>query len=122
MTSTFGHVVNPPGLCVKNRLELVYRPAAVADLDGIYDYIAADHPDRALSFVAEIRARCRPLTEFPELGVARPDLGHEIRIYPMRRRVIVAYRYTTVQLVITRVFYGGQDYETILRSGDDGFD
>jgi len=36
----------------------------------------------------------------------------------MLGRVIIAYRITTSAILIARVFYGGQDYEAILRSDD----
>ena len=39
---------------------LVYRPAALADLDAIYDFIEPDNPDRALGFVDPL-ARKNPL-------------------------------------------------------------
>ena len=62
--------------------KLVYRPAALADLDGIYDYIEPENPRRAASFVKDIRDRCRNLCTHPELGPAREDLGTGIRILP----------------------------------------
>ncbi len=50
----------------------------------MYDFIAADHPSRAL-----------------------------------RPRVIIAYRILDDRIEVTRVFYGGQDYEAILRNEPD---
>ncbi|RJF86773.1 type II toxin-antitoxin system RelE/ParE family toxin [Oleomonas cavernae] len=97
---------------------LVYRSAALGDLDGIYDLIEPDNPRRALSFVQDIRQRCRTLCTHPHLGPARNDLSAGIRTYPMFGRVVVAYRVTEEAIVITRVFYGGQDYETLLRHED----
>ncbi len=101
-------------------LRLVYRPAALADLDSIYDFIEPENPRRALSFVQDIRTRCRVLCTYPQFGVARYDLGRGIHIYPMRGRVVVAYRIALDAIEVTRVFYGGQDYEAILRD-EDGF-
>lgn len=98
---------------------LVYRPAALADLDDIYDHIAPENPRRAASFVEDIRGRCRNLIAHPELGPARDDLARGIRIYPMLRRVVVAYRIADEAVVVTRVFAGGRDHEAILR-GEDG--
>jgi len=100
-------------------LSLVYRHAALADLDAIYDYIEPDNPRRAASFVQDIRDRCRPLCVHPQLGRARDDLSSGIRILPTPGRVVVAYRITSAAIVVTRVFYGGQDYEAILRRNDD---
>lgn len=97
---------------------LAYRPAALADLDAIYDFIEPDNPDRALGFAADSRDRCRVLVEQPHIGRSRNDLGPGIRILPMLGRV-VAYRITPDAIEITRVFYGGQDYEAILRDHDE---
>lgn len=97
---------------------LVYRPAALADPGGIYDFIAPENPRRAAGFVDDIRQRCRTLRTHPELGPARADLGPGIRIYPMLGRIVVAYRVAEDAVVITRVFSGGQDYEAILRKED----
>lgn len=97
---------------------LTYRPAAVADLDAVYEIIELDSPRRALNFIEDIQKRCRNLCTYPQLGRARDDLAPGIRIYPMLGRVVVAYRVTEAAIVITRVFYGGQDYETILLDED----
>lgn len=94
---------------------LRYRPAALADLAAIYDFIEPDSPKRARHFVEDIRTRCRVLRDHPQLGVARPDLGPDIRILPLRNRSIVAYRIAEDAIYLVRVFYGGQDYETILK-------
>lgn len=99
-------------------LRLAYRPAALADLDAIYDFIEPENPIRALSFVKDIRTRCQTLCTHPQLGPARNDLGQDIRIYPMLGRIIVAYRITQDTIDIVRVFSGGQDYESILRGGN----
>ncbi|WP_375453533.1 type II toxin-antitoxin system RelE/ParE family toxin [uncultured Methylobacterium sp.] len=97
---------------------LVYRPAAIEDLDGIYDLIAADDPQRARAFIDGIRERCRKLCVHPELGPARADLRPGIRIFPIRRRVVVAYRIEADAIVVVRITYGGRDYEALIQ--DDG--
>lgn len=100
-------------------LGIAYRPAALADLDAIYDYIELENPRRAASFVQEIRDRCRALCTHPNLGPARDELGSGIRIFPMLHRIVVVYRVTEAAIVVVRVFSGGRDYETIARSQDD---
>jgi toxin ParE1/3/4 len=104
---------------VDSVLELVYRPAALDDLDAIFDFICADNLSRAMSFVEDIRGQCRRLCTHPQLGPARPDIGVDIRIFPMRSRVVIAYRVMSEAIEITRVFYGGQDYEA-LRLSEEG--
>lgn len=63
----------------------------------------------------DIRRRCRNLRAHPELGPARDDLGAGIRVYPMPKRVLVAYRISDDVVVIVHVFSGGRDYEAVLR-------
>jgi toxin ParE1/3/4 len=99
-------------------LPLRYRPAAIADLDAIFAFIAADSPDRALGYIDDIRAHCRRLGSHPELGVARDDLATGIRVLPIRRRLVIAYRVADDAVVIMRVFSSGQDYEVIMRGSD----
>ncbi|HEX5362757.1 MAG TPA: type II toxin-antitoxin system RelE/ParE family toxin [Gallionella sp.] len=58
------------------------------DLLGIARYIARDNPQRARSFVSELRQQCALLAEQPGLGVARPDLAADLRQLPYERYVI----------------------------------
>ena len=99
-------------------LRLEYSASSVADLDAIYDFIASENPSSAWNFVEEIRERCRTLCTYPEFGPARGDLGHNIRIYAMRSKVVVAYRAQADVISIVRVFYGGQDYDALLPGGE----
>ena len=100
-------------------VELVYRPAALADLDAIYDFIEPDSPRKAVQFVHDIRAKCRLLCENPRLGPARDNIRPGLRIYPMFRRVVVCYRIAESTVVVVRVLYGGRDYEAILSDESD---
>lgn len=97
--------------------ELVYSDAALADLDAIYDYIAADSPERAHRFVSGILDRCETLGTHPELGPRRERIRPGLRILPLPSRIVVAYRIEGDDVVIMRVFYGGQDFETLLGEG-----
>jgi toxin ParE1/3/4 len=97
---------------------LVYRPAALDDLDAIFELIEPDSLVRARHFVDDIWAGCRKLSEYPQLGPARGDLGAGIRVLALRGRVVVAYRVRAEVIEVVRVFYGGQDYEAILQNED----
>lgn len=101
----------------KRMAKLTYRPLALSDLEFIFGIIEPDSPSRAYDFVKDIRDRCRVnLLDNPMMGPARPDLGDDVRIYPMKnRRVVVAYRIVGDDINILRVFYGGADYETLMR-------
>lgn len=99
--------------------ELVFRPLALADLDAIYDYIEPDNPRSAATFVQDILTNCRTLCTYPEMGPARPDIAPALRIRAMLGRVVVYYRIGETEIVVLRIFYGGQDFETIMRDQTD---
>jgi len=65
-----------------------FRPAAEEDLESIADYIAEDNPSRAVTFIQEIREKCRLLAEMPKSAPARPELGPDIRSRPVGNYVI----------------------------------
>jgi toxin ParE1/3/4 len=56
-------------------MRLAFSPAARADLLEIALYIATADPVRALSFVDELEDACAMLTDYPQSGRARPELG-----------------------------------------------
>jgi toxin ParE1/3/4 len=93
---------------------LVYTPAAQADLDGIFDFIATDNPRRALSYVQEIQDACEALRHTPMMGVARPDLRPDLRLLPLWRRLLVAYEMFPDHVDVLRVLSGGQDDDAIM--------
>lgn len=47
-------------------MRVAYSYRSLSDLRELGDWIAKDSPRRALSFVRELRARCRGLADFPE--------------------------------------------------------
>jgi toxin ParE1/3/4 len=57
------------------------------------------------------------LRDSPEQGRARPDLRPNLRVIPYGRSVVITYQVAGNTIEIIRIFYGGQDYETIM-SGD----
>ena len=95
---------------------LIYAGLAEADLDDIFDFIAADNPRRAMSYIDEIRQACRDLCRTPLIGVERPDIRPGLRVLSLWRRVVVVYELTPEQLRVLRIFTGGRDYETIMAS------
>ena len=88
---------------------------AEEDLASIYRYISATDPQHAGDFVRSIEERCMSLADFPLLGRARNDLGPGFRILFYARRVVVVYRLNEDRVEIMRVFYGGRDYERLVR-------
>jgi toxin ParE1/3/4 len=95
---------------------LIYSGPAEADLDEIFDFIAADNPRRARTYIDEIRQACRNLCDTPLIGTERADLRPGLRILPLWRRVIIAYELRPSELLVLRVFTSGRDYEAIMLS------
>ncbi|MFN3943404.1 MAG: type II toxin-antitoxin system RelE/ParE family toxin [Allosphingosinicella sp.] len=89
---------------------LEFAPEAEADLIDIATYIAADNPERALSFVDELEASCAGLLDYPDSGRERPDLAPGLRSKPHGRHVI--YYTPGVDMVrIERILHGARDVE-----------
>ncbi|MBI4739280.1 type II toxin-antitoxin system RelE/ParE family toxin [Candidatus Woesearchaeota archaeon] len=88
------------------------RPQAQDDLDGIFDYIAQDNPQRAEQFIRALHEKFVMLSTTPEAGTARPELVPEIRGFPFKRYVIF-YRSTPDGLEIVRVLHGARDIPTV---------
>ena len=57
-----------------------FTPLASSDLEAIGDYIAQDNPDRAYSFVLEIRNQCRKISSAPLTYKCRPEFGESIHL------------------------------------------
>lgn len=69
-------------------MNLVYASTALEDLDGISEWIARGDPDRALSFVGELRAAADALID---TGLLYPSLDEQ-RYPGVRRRNVRNYR------------------------------
>jgi toxin ParE1/3/4 len=98
------------------RVEVTYRPEAIADLQEIYRIIVeASRSDAVASgFVRRIMARCGKIGDVPNGGRPRDDLESGLRTVPFERTAVIAYRVTgTVE--VTNVFYGGRDYEALYK-------
>lgn len=84
-------------------------PQAEADLEDIGDYIAADNPRRAVSFIREIRRRCERIAQSPLGYVARPELGQQLRTCSHGNYVIFFEPYKDGALIL-RVLQGSRNF------------
>ena len=93
--------------------EVRFLATANADLKSIYDWIceASGYPRLAEKFIDRIFDRCETLSDFPETGVARDDLSLGIRLLAFERKAAIFYRVLEEEVQITKVFYGGRDYD-----------
>ena len=79
---------------------------------------AAGSPLAAAGLVDSIVTFCEDLAPFPLRGTARDDIRPGLRTIGFRRRAVVAFVVHADAVVILGVFYGGRDYEPVLRSED----
>ena len=85
-----------------------FTPLASSDLEAIGDYIAQDNPDRAYSFVLEIRNQCRKIASAPSTYKCRPEFGESIRSCAFGRYVIF-YKAEDEGVLIIRILHGAMD-------------
>jgi toxin ParE1/3/4 len=98
------------------KFDISFRPLAEADLFRVYRYIAKEAgPDVAGAYIERIEAACRALETFPERGARRDDIRSGLRIIGFERRATIVFQVNRTEVVIVRIFYGGQDYEHALR-------
>lgn len=96
-----------------------FRREALDQLDELYDYVAmVGSPVVATDLVDSIVAFCEDLALFPLRGTARDDIRPGLRTIGFRRRGVVAFVARDDAVVIVGVYYGGRDYEPVLRDDD----
>lgn len=102
------------------KYEVSFRPLAEADLLRLYDYIAeASGPAVAGGYIDRIEATCLALESFPERGTRRDDIRPGLCIIGFERRATIVFQVLEIEVIIVRIFYGGQDYEAALRAGSE---
>lgn len=87
---------------------LTYSPAALSDLRAIALYIAEDDPERALSFVAELRFKAAQAAERPKSFPARDDLNPGLRV-ARHGRYLIFFQIEENSVYIVRVLHGARD-------------
>lgn len=102
-----------------------FTPESTEQLLAIQGYIAAaDSPVIATRYTDSIITYCENLQTFPHRGTRRDDIRPGIRITNYKKRAVIAFEVDDErrQVSIIGIYYGGQDYETSLRSEQSVFD
>ena len=100
---------------------VVFTPEAESQLTELYRYIAqAASPDVAQRYLEAIVTYCESLQSFPHRGSQRDDIRPGLRVTNYKGRCVVAFAVTDKLVSVIGVFYGGQDFETVLRWDVDG--
>ena len=96
-----------------------FSPESLEQLAELCRYIAgAASPEVAAQYTEAIVSYCESLCTFPLRGTQRDDVRPGLRITNYKKRTVIAFGVDTEVVCIIGVFYGGQDYETILRDED----
>ncbi|TIO75622.1 MAG: type II toxin-antitoxin system RelE/ParE family toxin [Mesorhizobium sp.] len=102
------------------RLAVVLSEAAISDLDDIAAFIfeSSGSESAAASFVDRIRGRCNSIGNAPRGGRPRDDIVPGLRMVPFEHSAVIAYVVESDFVHIVNIFYGGRDYEALMRGGD----
>ena len=92
---------------------VIFAPLAERDLEEIADYIAADNPERALSFVRELRERCGKLAEFSRSARPFPPLGNDAHMLPYENYIII-YRDLPSEVSVERIVHGARNIAALV--------
>lgn len=86
-------------------------PEAVSDLKDIGRYIARDNPERAVSYVRELRAKMQKIGENPKGYAIRDDLSTSLRSAPYQSYLIFFQIEQDDVVRIMRVIHGARYVE-----------
>ena len=97
-------------------MKLIFDDRALADLEGIYHWIAQDSPKAAKAVVDRVFASTELLASFPHVGRAGRDEGTREWVVP-RLPYIVVYEVhgDWREVLVIAVFHGAQDWERRLK-------
>jgi plasmid stabilization system protein ParE len=93
-----------------------FSPEAEQQITSLFEYIATEASSRiAARYVESILTFCGQLKTFPLRGSPRDDIRSGIRTISYKKRALIAYTVEDNQVIILGVYYGGQDYESLIR-------
>jgi toxin ParE1/3/4 len=101
------------------RLAVVLSEEAIADLEAMAAYLleSSGSENIADGFVDRIKQRCQSIGNAPRGGRSRDDIAPGLRTVPFEHSAIIAYVVDDDLVRIVNIFYGGRDYEALMRDG-----
>ena len=101
---------------------VVFAPEAIEQLANLYGYIA-EHATPAIAekYTSAIVSYCEGLSSFPHRGCRREDIQEGLRTTNYKGNAVIAFVVddANMRVSIVGVFYGGQEYETVLKPAID---
>ena len=89
-------------------LKLEFGHEARSDLFNIWQHVADSDPSAADRLTERLRARVQLLRQFPDAGVARPDIRDDVRML-VEAPYLILYRVVPDAVQIVRVIHGARD-------------
>ena len=96
---------------------LVIRPQALTDLDDIFDYIAEDSLDRAITFIRKLYGQMEKVAASPGIGRSRDELLAGLRSFPYGNYLIF-YSPLDDGADIVRILSGARDIEALFQDDE----
>jgi toxin ParE1/3/4 len=90
-----------------------FTSQAESDLESIAIYIAADNPNRALTFVNELREHCLKISHSPLAYALREEYGVGVRL-AVHGNYLIFHAVRDDALVIERIVHGARHREGLL--------
>jgi len=94
--------------------KVIFTPEAADQLSTLHGYIAATSPINAARYTNAIIDYCLGLETFPLRGQSRDDIRPNLRVTHYKGRTIIAFVVDDQYVSIIGVYYGGQDYQSVL--------
>ncbi len=94
-------------------MRVALSPSAETDLEEIGDAIASDSPNRAISFIREIRQHCDTISTAPRAAPERNDLAPGLRML-VHGNYLIFYRVLDGEIRIERVLHGARNIQALL--------
>jgi toxin ParE1/3/4 len=91
----------------------VLHPEAFADLEEVWEFIAADNLEAADRVLDEIRVAMQSLASFPQMGHTRADLTARPLRFHSVRDYLIAYAPDEDPLVVVAVLHGRRNPRVI---------
>lgn len=99
------------------RYTVAFSLKADDQLEALYEYIAVEaSPMAAKRYIDAVIDYCEGMQTFPHRGMLRDDVRPGLRVTNYKGRVVIAFAVddTATAVSIIGVYYGDQDYETVL--------
>lgn len=103
----FNDIVGKQEIVIKS-LRLILTDTAKSDLKDIYEYIAIENPNVAISFIRNISEKLEHLAKNSVTGSPRDWISVGLRAFPYKGRCFY-FRIIKDQMVIIRILHGKQD-------------